>query len=50
MFTPTKPDQSKTDSDDDDDDDDDERDEYLRLIVDKKEITAFMQDQNSVEQ
>ena len=42
VFTPSQPKP--------DDDEDDERDEYLKIVVDEEEISAFKQDHNSVEQ
>ena len=48
VFTSSKPDRRK--NDDEDDDEDDERDEYLRIIIDKGEISAFKEDHNSVDQ
>jgi len=44
VFTPN---QSRADGDDDDDY---EHDDYLRIIADREEISAFKQDYNSVEQ
>ena len=43
VFTPSKPHKAE-------DDDDDECDEYLKIVVDQEEISAFKQDHNSLEQ